>query len=246
VWNSRIIKNFSGLAGILTRKMPSDRPKTPQRPLFVGPYLSAPSSVSHNSKTLQEKVAQAFRRYQVRSNPTSGARSNTRAITDKKQGKMSQRFRAFFSRTAAFARRVLPTLYKLTRGPGCVGKMTTPATTCNSQFASSFPRLTGIFTGKARKNSFGTPTSRSHNSLVQIRFMQNLYHWKLDVESFPTICCMTHFEFRKTSKTALENRVKKGYARENRGRFGGGLAWKDKIATWQLHGSRGIITRRAT
>ena len=56
---------------------------------------------------------------------------------------------------------------------------------------------------------------------------------------------MTHFVFRKTSKTALENRVKKGYAHENRERFGEVLAWKDKIATWQLHGSRGIITRRA-
>ena len=56
---------------------------------------------------------------------------------------------------------------------------------------------------------------------------------------------MTYFEFRKTSKTALENRVKKGYARENRGRFGEVLAWRDKTATWQLHGTRGIITRRA-
>jgi hypothetical protein len=44
---------------------------------------------------------------------------------------------------------------------------------------------------------------------------------------------MTHFEHQKTSKTALENQVKKGYARKNRGGFGGGLAWKDKIATWQ-------------
>jgi hypothetical protein len=56
---------------------------------------------------------------------------------------------------------------------------------------------------------------------------------------------MTHFEHQKTSKTALENRVKKGYARENRGGFGGGLAWKDKIATWQVHAERTIITRRA-
>jgi hypothetical protein len=76
--------------------------------------------------------------------------------------------------------------------------------------------------------------------------VQNLYHWKVDVESFLTIYCLTHFEFQKTFKTALENRVKKGYVRENRGRFGGGLAWKDKSSTWQLHGSRGIITRRAT
>uniref|UniRef100_A0A2N9G6S7 Uncharacterized protein n=1 Tax=Fagus sylvatica TaxID=28930 RepID=A0A2N9G6S7_FAGSY len=167
VRNSRIVKTFPGLAGIFTGKMPSDGPKTLRRPLFAEPYLSAPSSVSHSSETLQERVVQAFRRYQVRRNPTLGARSNTRANTDKKQGKMSQRFCAFFSRTAAFARRVFPTCCKLTRGPRCVGKMTNPATTYNSQFAGSFPRLTGIFTGKARKNSFGTPTSGSHNSLIR-------------------------------------------------------------------------------
>jgi hypothetical protein len=56
---------------------------------------------------------------------------------------------------------------------------------------------------------------------------------------------MTHFEHQKTSKTSLENRVKKEYARENRGGFGRGLAWKDKIATWQVHAERAIIMRRA-
>jgi hypothetical protein len=56
---------------------------------------------------------------------------------------------------------------------------------------------------------------------------------------------MTHFEFRKTSKTALENQVRKGYARENRGGFGGGAGVEDKIATWQLHGSRGMMAREA-
>ena len=79
----------------------------------------------------------------------------------------------------------------------------------------------------------------------ELRFAQTLYRWEEDVKSFPVICCMTHFEFRKTYKTALENWVKKGYARENWGRFGEVLAWKDKIATWQLHGSRGIIMRSA-
>jgi hypothetical protein len=56
---------------------------------------------------------------------------------------------------------------------------------------------------------------------------------------------MSHFEFQKTSKTAPENRIKKGYARENQGGSGGGLAWKDKTATWQVHARRAIITRRA-
>jgi|UniRef100_A0A2N9I273 hypothetical protein len=160
-WNSWIVKTFSGLAGILAGKMPSDGPKTLWRPLFAGPYLSVLSSVSCKSRTLQKKAAQAFRQYQECRNPTSGARSNTRANTDKKQGKMGRRFDAFFFRTAAFAHN------ELILEPGCVGKMETPATTCNSRFAGSFPRLAGIFTGKMRKNSSGTPTSGSHNSLFQ-------------------------------------------------------------------------------
>ena len=60
----------------------------------------------------------------------------------------------------------------------------------------------------------------------KLRFVQTLYRWKLDVESFPKICCMTHFEYQKASKTALKNWVTKGYACENRGGFGGGLAWR--------------------
>jgi hypothetical protein len=118
VWNSRIAKTFPGLAGILTGKMPSDGPKTFRRPLFAGPYLSVRSLVSHKSRTLQERVVQVFRRYQERRNPTSGARSNTRANTDKKWGKMDRKFGAFFSRTTAFARRVFPTRCKLTRELG--------------------------------------------------------------------------------------------------------------------------------
>ena len=73
----------------------------------------------------------------------------------------------FSSRTATFVRRVFPTRCKLTREPGCVGKIMTPAMTCNSRFAGSIPRLTGVFVGKTHKNSSGTPTSGSHNSLVQ-------------------------------------------------------------------------------
>jgi hypothetical protein len=80
---------------------------------------------------------------------------------------MDRKFGAFFSRTTTFARRVFPTRCKLTCEPGCVGKMTTPATTRNSRFAGGFPRLTGIFAGKIHENSSGTPTSGSHNSLFQ-------------------------------------------------------------------------------
>uniref|UniRef100_A0A2N9EGL1 Uncharacterized protein n=1 Tax=Fagus sylvatica TaxID=28930 RepID=A0A2N9EGL1_FAGSY len=54
-WNSRIVKIFLGLSGIFTGKMPSDRPKTLRRPLFAGPYLSVPNSVSCKSKTLRKR-----------------------------------------------------------------------------------------------------------------------------------------------------------------------------------------------
>ena len=128
---------------------------------------------SRKSKTLRERIAQAFRRYQEHRKPTSGARSNTRANTDKKQGKMSRRFDALFSRTTAFTRRVFPTHCKLTRELGCVGKMMTSATTCNSWFVGCFPHLTGIFTGKTHKNSSGTQTSGSHNSLIRTSIHAN-------------------------------------------------------------------------
>ena len=49
---------------------------------------------------------------------------------------------------------------------------------------------------------------------------------------------MTHFEHQKASKTALENRVRKGYAHENRGGFSGGLAWR-------IRPPRGSCTPRA-
>uniref|UniRef100_A0A2N9GB22 DUF4283 domain-containing protein n=1 Tax=Fagus sylvatica TaxID=28930 RepID=A0A2N9GB22_FAGSY len=78
----------------------------------------------------------------------------------------------FFSRTAAFARRVFPTRNKLIR-EGCVGKMMTPATTWNSRFADSIPRLTGICIGRVHKNSSDTPTSGSHNSLVRTPIRAN-------------------------------------------------------------------------
>uniref|UniRef100_A0A2N9IBC0 Uncharacterized protein n=1 Tax=Fagus sylvatica TaxID=28930 RepID=A0A2N9IBC0_FAGSY len=140
---------------------------------------------------------------------------------------------------AAFARRVFPARNKLIREPGCVGKIMTPATTWNSRFADSIPRLTGIFIGKVHKNSSDTPTSGSHNSLVRTPIhVQTLYRWKEDVESFPTICCMTHFEFRKTSKTALENRVKKDTRTETE---------EDSRSCWRgrIRPPRGGTTTRA-
>ena len=79
----------------------------------------------------------------------------------------------FFFRAAAFARRVFPTRNKLNFEPGCVGKVTTPATTWNSRFAKSISRLTGIFTGKVHQNSSDTPTSGSHNSLIRTPIRAN-------------------------------------------------------------------------
>uniref|UniRef100_A0A2N9I316 Uncharacterized protein n=1 Tax=Fagus sylvatica TaxID=28930 RepID=A0A2N9I316_FAGSY len=74
---------------------------------------------------------------------------------------------------AAFARRVFPARNKLIREPGCVGKIMTPATSWNSRFAESIPRLIGIFTGKVHENSSDTPTSGSHNSLVRTPIRAN-------------------------------------------------------------------------
>jgi hypothetical protein len=55
---------------------------------------------------------------------------------------------------------------------------------------------------------------------------------------------MTHFEFRKTSKTALENRVKKGYARENRGSADSCLGRRAREARHH-HAPRAIMARPA-
>ena len=122
-----------------------------RRTIFLQPKLGF-----LQTQNLEKEGSASFLTIPERRNPTSGARSSMRANTDKKQGKMSRRFETFFSRTAAFACRVFPTRCKLTREPGCVGKMTTSATTCNSWFAGGFPHLTGIFTGKTHKNSSST------------------------------------------------------------------------------------------
>ena len=79
------------------------------------------------------------------------------------------------------------------------------------------------------KHTKTTPTPRLPGAITlssELRFTQTLYRWKVDVESFLTIWCMTHFEHQKASKTALENQVRKRYARKNRERFSGGLAWR--------------------
>uniref|UniRef100_A0A2N9GAJ9 Uncharacterized protein n=1 Tax=Fagus sylvatica TaxID=28930 RepID=A0A2N9GAJ9_FAGSY len=54
---------------------------------------------------------------------------------------------------------VFPTHNELISEPECIGKMATPATSCNSRFAGGFPRLAGIFAGKTHKNSSVEVTS---------------------------------------------------------------------------------------
>uniref|UniRef100_A0A2N9FWF9 Uncharacterized protein n=1 Tax=Fagus sylvatica TaxID=28930 RepID=A0A2N9FWF9_FAGSY len=143
-WNSRIAKILSGQAGILIGKLPSNGPKTLRWPLFAEPYLTSPSSDFRKSGTLQK-------------------------FEKKRAGRKTR----FSSRTAAFARRVFPARNKLIYEPGCVGKITTPATSWNSRFAESIPHLIGIFTGKVHENSSDTPTSGSHNSLIRTPIQAN-------------------------------------------------------------------------
>uniref|UniRef100_A0A2N9H6U8 Uncharacterized protein n=1 Tax=Fagus sylvatica TaxID=28930 RepID=A0A2N9H6U8_FAGSY len=133
-----------GQAGILIGKLPSNGPKTLRWPLFAEPYLTSPSSDFRKSGTLQK-------------------------FEKKRAGRKTR----FSSRTAAFARRVFPARNKLIYEPGCVGKIMTPATSWNSRFAESIPRLIGIFTGKVHENSSDTPTSGSHNSLIRTPIQAN-------------------------------------------------------------------------
>ena len=84
-----------------------------------------------------------------------------------KQGKCAENLTRFSSRTAAFARRFLPTRYELVYKFGTLRKITTPATRRNSRFASSISHLAGIFARKTRKNSSDSPTSKSHNFSVR-------------------------------------------------------------------------------
>uniref|UniRef100_A0A2N9FS97 Myb/SANT-like domain-containing protein n=1 Tax=Fagus sylvatica TaxID=28930 RepID=A0A2N9FS97_FAGSY len=115
-------------------------------------------------KSRQRKLSDGTKNVKIRHRELGQicARTGTR-FEKKRAGSKTH----FFSRTAAFARRVFPARNKLIREPGCVGKIMTPATTWNSRFADSIPRLTGIYIGKVHKNSSDTPTSGSHNSLVR-------------------------------------------------------------------------------
>jgi hypothetical protein len=154
-------------------KLPSNGPKTPRWTLLAGPYLTSPSSDSRESepcKNRQRKLSDGTKNVKIRHRELGQicARTGTR-FEKKRAGSKTH----FFSRTAAFARRVFPARNKLIREPGCVGKIMAPATTWNSRFAESIPRLIGIFTGRVHENSSDTPTSGSHNSLVRTPIRAN-------------------------------------------------------------------------
>uniref|UniRef100_A0A2N9FEH9 Uncharacterized protein n=1 Tax=Fagus sylvatica TaxID=28930 RepID=A0A2N9FEH9_FAGSY len=145
------------------------------------PVASVRGAISHKSKlgfpqirnlakSRQRKLSDGTKNVKIRHRELGQicARTGTR-FEKKRAGSKTH----FFSRTAAFARRVFPARNKLIREPGCVGKIMTPATTWNSRFADSIPRLTGIYIGRVHKNSSDTPTSGSHNSLVRTPIRAN-------------------------------------------------------------------------
>uniref|UniRef100_A0A2N9G6M2 Uncharacterized protein n=1 Tax=Fagus sylvatica TaxID=28930 RepID=A0A2N9G6M2_FAGSY len=211
-WNSRIAKNLSGSQPeSRSENCPQTDQKHPGGLCSRGHISRVQARIPANPepcKNRQRKLSDGTKNVKIRHRELGQicARTGTR-FEKKRAGSKTH----FFSRTAAFARRVFPARNKLIREPGCVGKIMTPATSWNSRFADSIPRLTGIFASE--KCTKTAPTPRLPGAITpssELRFAQTLYRWKEDVESFPTICRMTHFEFRKTSKTAPENRIKKG------------------------------------
>ena len=121
-------------------------------------------------KSRQRKLSVGTKNVEIRHQELGQKRARTGTRFEKERAGSKMRFS---SRTAAFARRVFPTRNKLIFEPGCVGKVTTPATTWNSRFAKSISRLTEIFIVKVHKNSSDTPTSGTHNSLIQTSIRPN-------------------------------------------------------------------------
>uniref|UniRef100_A0A2N9FJ72 Uncharacterized protein n=1 Tax=Fagus sylvatica TaxID=28930 RepID=A0A2N9FJ72_FAGSY len=123
----------------------------------------------------------------------------------------------------------------------------TPATTWNSRFAESIPRLIGIFTGKVHENSSDTPTSGSHNSLVRTPIRANFISLERGRRELSgRYACMTHFEFQKTSKTAPRKSDKKKIrARESRRIADSCRGRRAREAQYHHHAQRAIMARPA-
>ena len=234
--NSRITKIFPGLAGISIGKLPSGEPKTLRQPLFAGPYLSSPSSISHKSGTLRNKVSQAFQRYQDRLNMTSGATSTMHAKTDENREKTLKIWRVFPpghlpSCADSFQ---IAVSWSTSLEPWEILQLQLPEATLGSLVES--PVWPESSPKKREKTARTTRLPGAITFPFELRFAQNLYCWKLDFSSFPTVLYMTHFEHHKASKSFPENWVRKLYRRTNRGRFAEGAAW-------QIRSPRGSCTR---
>uniref|UniRef100_A0A2N9ETX9 Retrotransposon gag domain-containing protein n=1 Tax=Fagus sylvatica TaxID=28930 RepID=A0A2N9ETX9_FAGSY len=158
-WNSRIAKNLPGLAGIPIGKMSlqTDQ-KHPGGLCSRGHISQVQARIPANPepcKSRQRKLSDGTKNVE---NPTSGARSNNARELGQDLRKNALGVKRIFppgqppSRAESFLTR-----NKLIREPGCVGKITTPATTWNSRFAESIPRLTGIFAGKVHTKTAPAP-----------------------------------------------------------------------------------------
>uniref|UniRef100_A0A2N9FXM8 Uncharacterized protein n=1 Tax=Fagus sylvatica TaxID=28930 RepID=A0A2N9FXM8_FAGSY len=160
-WNSRIAKNLPGLAGIPIGKMSLQTDQKHSGGLCSRDHISqAQARIPANlkpCKSRQRKLSDGTKNVEIRHRELGQIRARTGTRFKKKRAGSKMGFSSPDSRLRAQS--LSNARNKLIREPGCVGKITTPATTWNSRFAESIPRLTGIFTGKTHKNSSGTPTS---------------------------------------------------------------------------------------
>ena len=220
VWNSQIIKIFSGLAGILTRKLSSVELKTPQWSLFARPYLSSPSLVSRKSRTLRKRVAPAFWWYQERRKPTSGARLTVRINTEKNKENELKIWCVFPPRQPSLCADSFRLAVIWSTSPGALERLQLQLR--DATFGS--PMASPVWPESSpEKYEKTTPTPQLPGAITlpsELQFVQTLYRWKVHFAIFPTVCYMTHFEHQKASKIALENRERKQYVRKNRGGFG--------------------------
>uniref|UniRef100_A0A2N9EYV7 GAG-pre-integrase domain-containing protein n=1 Tax=Fagus sylvatica TaxID=28930 RepID=A0A2N9EYV7_FAGSY len=186
-----------GLAGISDRKNgPPNGPKTLRWSSVRGTISHEPKLGFRKFKTLRERVAQAFQRYQERRNPTSGARSNMRAnCRQKKSSRLTM---------------------KLIREPGCIRKDGNDSS-YDVQLSGSPVASPVWLESSPEKHEKIAPAPRLPGAITLL----------------------------KASKTAPENRARKGYERENRGGFGGGAAWRIRLPRGGCRNSRGMVTRRA-
>uniref|UniRef100_A0A2N9FJK6 Uncharacterized protein n=1 Tax=Fagus sylvatica TaxID=28930 RepID=A0A2N9FJK6_FAGSY len=164
-------ENPGGKNGVMTSRS-ENCPQTDQKhPGGISHVQARIPANPEPCKNRQRKLSDGTKNVKIRHRELGQicARTGTR-FEKKRAGSKTH----FFSRTAAFARRVFPARNKLIREPGCVGKIMTPATSWNSRFADSIPPFDrNLRIGRVHKNSSDTPTSGSHNSLVRTPIRAN-------------------------------------------------------------------------